>query len=295
MRAVMYSSRTKFTLLFLILSSFIFSPLKTNAEDIIIYVTNNVYIDYLQLVKNRDITTITNFSGTGARRDVIDMIIVQQALKFGGFKHNFIFLPSTHNFRNTELLVKGQELLSFDSFWLNDANHISKDVYVSNSVIRKGEYNAGIYTSPNNKKVLDIKNLNDLKSFTAVSTPNWKTDWQTLSALPLKRLIREDDWINMASMVSAQQVDLFLMPFHSSDDGSFHLRDIHLKPVKNIAIELHDSRHFIISKKHPLGYKAYRAINIGLQQLRKQKTITRAYKEAGFFIDKSQFKVLNSS
>ena len=275
------------------ISFYLSSSSEVKADDVIVYVTDNVYIDYLKFVNNRDVLKINHFNGTGARRDVIDMVIIQQALALGGFEHNFIFLPNNKNFRSLELIIKGESLLSFDSFWLDDATTYNQDVYISKAVINKGEYIAGIYTSPKSKNVLNIKKLNDLKQFTAVSTPLWKTDWQTLSALPLKKLIREDDWLTMANMVSSRQVDLFLMPFHHGDNGRFTLRNIDLVPVKNIAIELHDSRHFIISKKHVLGYQAYHAINKGLALLRKQHTITRAYREAGFFIDKSQYNILN--
>jgi len=258
-----------------------------------IFIRDDVYNDYQQFVAGRDVLAITDFTGKNIRRDVVDMIIAQQALKLGGFNYSFSYSPGKVNFRNTRLLQTGKLLISFDSYWSSDALAIESDVYISDAVIRKGEYIAGIYTSVKNSAVLAIKNRADLENFTAVSTPKWRTDWATLQALPLKKLIREDEWLSMARIVNIGWVDFLLMPFNSTADQSFHLGKITLVPVKNIAIMLNDSRHFVISKKHPQGKSALNAINIGLAKLRKQGAIVKAYRQAGFFIDTSNIKILN--
>jgi len=263
------------------------------SNDILIYIRDDVYIDYQNFVGNRDVLAIDNFSGKAVRRDVVDMIIAQQALKLGGFNHTFRYAAGKVNFRNTKMLQNGQLLLSFDSYWQQDAQALADKVYISAPVIRNGEYIAGIYTTPNNSKVLAIKSLADLHDLTAVSTPLWRTDWQTLQALPLKELIQENSWLSMARMVNMQWIDFLLMPFNSTPDQSFTMEKIHLVPVKNIAIVLKDSRHFVISKQHPQGKAAFIAIDKGLSILRKQGAIVKAYQQAGFFIDKNQYTVLN--
>ena len=271
------------------------SELKTQTplNPINIFIRDDVYNDYQKFVAGRDVLAITDFTGKNIRRDVVDMIIAQQALKLGGFNYDFSYSPGKVNFRNTRLLQTGRLLISFDSYWSSDANAIAADVYISNAVIRKGEYVAGIYTSIKNTAVLAIKKKKDLKKFTAVSTPKWRTDWATLKSLPLKKLIREDEWLSMARMVNIGWIDFMLMPFNSTTDKSFHLGKITLVPVKNIAIMLNDSRHFVISKKHPQGQAAFNAINIGLAKLRKQGAIVKAYRQAGFFIDTPQINILN--
>ncbi len=160
-------------------------------------------------------------------------------------------------------------------------------------MIRNGEYVAGIYTSPYNQKVLRLRTLDDLKDLTSISTPKWRTDWQTLQSLPLKELIKENSWLSMARMVNLQWVDFMLMPFNYNPDQSFTMDKIFLVPVKNIAIVLKDSRHFVISKTHPQGNAAFIAINKGLKILREQKAITKAYTEAGFFINRDNYTILN--
>lgn len=263
------------------------------AEDIVIYIRDDVYNDYINFLDGRNVLEITNFSGKTIRRDVVDMIIAQQALKLGGFEHNFQYAPGKMNFRNTKLLELGRLLISFDSYWYSDAEALGDTVFISAPVIRNGEYVAGIYTTKTNQAVLNIQTLDDLSSFTAVSTPKWRTDWATLQELPLKELIREDEWLSQARMVNLGWIDFLLMAFHSTPDKSFTLEKIHLVPVDGVGVELKDSRHFVISSKHPLGKKAYAAINTGLEKLRETKSITKAYTQAGFFVDKSKVNIIN--
>lgn len=269
------------------------NPCYARSNDILIYIRDDVYVDYQEFIGNRNVLAIDDFSGKTVRRDVVDMIIAQQALKLGGFNLSFRYASGKVNFRNTKMLQNGKLLISFDSYWQQDAQALADKVYISAPVIRNGEYVAGIYTSPNNSKVLAVKSLADLHSLTAVSTPLWRTDWQTLQALPLKELIKENSWLSMARMVNLQWIDFLLMPFNSTPDQSFTMEKIHLVPVKNIAILLKDSRHFVISKQHPQGKAAFTAIDKGLSILRKQGAIVKAYQQAGFFIDKNQYTVLN--
>lgn len=286
-----------FPLIILFLATLL-APFNSNhsyaaSNKILISIQDDVYIDYQKFVGDRDVLTIKDFSTKIIRRDVIDMIIAQQALKLGGFNLSFSYAPGKVNFRNTKMLQTGQLLISFDSYWQQDAQAISDSVYISEVVIRNGEYIAGMYTSPKNTKMLAVKTLADLREFTSISTPRWRTDWQTLQSLPLKKLMQENSWLSMARMVDIQWIDFLLMPFNSTADQSFTLEKIHLVPVKSIGIILKDSRHFVISKAHPKGEQAYKAINKGLKILRKNGDIVKAYQQAGFFIDPEKYIVLS--
>lgn len=263
------------------------------AKPLTIYIRDDVYQDYLAFLNGRDVLELTDFSGSFMRRDVADMVLLQQALKLGGFHNSFQYLPGKVNFRNTKMLESGELLLSFDTYWLSDAGKLGDKVYISSPIVKRGQYMAGIYASPKNTKVFAIKKQDDLKQLTAVSTPKWHTDWATLPVLPLKELIREDEWLSQARMVHMQWVDFMLMPFYPSPDGSFVLEQIKLQLVPGVAVLLDDSRHFVISKAHPQGKLAYTALNKGLTLLEQQGRIEQLYSQAGFFIDQKKYKVLN--
>lgn len=260
-----------------------------------IFIRDDVYEDYQKFVAGRDVLSIRDFHSPFMRRDVADMVLLQQALALGGFQRTFLYLPGKVNFRNTKMLETGELLLSFDTYWLSDARALKDKVWISSAVIKKGQYLAGIYTSPSNSKVFSLKTLSDLKELSAVSTPKWHTDWQTMSALPLKELIREDEWLSQARMVHMQWVDFMLMPFVNSKDGVYKLEQIQLKLVPGVAILLNDSRHFVVSKNHPAGAEAYAALQRGLEKLEKNGRIQQLYRQAGFLVDQTQYKVLNSA
>ncbi|MCT6699014.1 hypothetical protein [Rheinheimera sp. 4Y26] len=271
-------------------------PLKAASSEttaIEIFIRDDVYEDYQKFVAGRDVLTITEFHSPFMRRDVADMVLLQQALALGGFQRNFVYLPGKVNFRNTKMLQNGELLLSFDTYWLSDAKALADKVLISQPVIKKGQYLAGIYTSPNNQKVLRLKELADLRELTAVSTPKWRTDWQTMSALPLKKLVREDEWLSQARMVHMQWVDFMLMPFVNSKDGLYQLEQIQLKQVPKVAVLLDDSRHFVVSKHHPAGAEAYAALQLGLAELEKNGRIQQLYRQAGFLVEPGRYKVLN--
>ena len=225
---------TNFLISILLLQIFLYSPF-SKAEDILIYIRDDVYEDYIKFVNGRDVLKIENFSGKNIRRDVVDMIIAQQALKIGNFQHEFTYAAGKLNFRNTKMLESGRLLISFDTYWLSDAKALNDSVYISAPVIRKGEYIAGIYTSPNNKAVLAIKELSDLQNFTAVSTPKWRTDWQTMQAIPLKDLIQEDEWLSQARMVNLGWIDFLLMAFKAISFKALSLKVSFAPSILNIS------------------------------------------------------------
>lgn len=262
-------------------------------EEIPVYIRDDVYEDYLKFLDGRPVLSIVEFRGNTMRRDVADMVLLQQALALGGFTKNFYYQPGKFNFRNTKMLENGDSLLSFDTYWLNDAKALSGKVYISEPVVRRGEYLAGIYTSPENKAVLQVQTLDDLRTFTAVSTPKWRTDWETMQALPLKELIREDEWLSQARMVHMRWVDFMLMPFFHDEHGLYQLEQIRLQVVPGVAILLNDSRHFVISKAHPDGRAANEALNKGLRILRENGRIEQLYRQAGFMLPTGAVRILN--
>lgn len=281
--------------------SFIFSLLlcwvttASGAGQIDIFIRDDVYEDYLKFVDGRDVLSITEFTSPFLRRDVADMVVLQQALALGGFNRKFNYIPGKVNFRNTRMLENGELLLSFDSYWLTDAKAIASKIYISDPVIKKGQYLAGIFASPLNAKVFTVTSSAQLAQLTAVSTPKWQTDWQTLSNLPLKKLVREDEWLSQARMVHMQWVDFMLMPLFNTPDGKYQLEKIQLKMVPKLAVLLNDSRHFVISRNHPQGKAAFTALNSGLKQLESTGQIERIYTRAGFLVDHAKYNILNAT
>ncbi|WP_230090617.1 hypothetical protein [Pseudoalteromonas rubra] len=257
------------------------------------YIRDDVYADYLRFLNGRAPLEVSQFSGNYVRRDVVDMVLVQQALALGGFKKSFTYRPGNVSFRHSNLLEQGKLLLSFDSYWLDDAKAKVDKLFISDAVIRRGEYFAGIFYAPENLAVARITQLNELRELSAVSTSRWRTDWQTLNNLGLKHLMNEPVWASQAQMVNRQWVDFMLMPLMPSLNNEFRLDDILLVAHPNLVVQFDGSRHFVVSRLHPDGERAFKALQSGLKQLRSQGRIRQAYQQAGFIPDLQRYRVLN--
>lgn len=118
------------TLLVLLLCCF-----SANAS-ILIYIRDDVLKNYEEFLAGRSVHEIDNFDNEFIRRDVVDMVLVQQAIRLGGFNGLFDYAAGRVNFRNTKLLEEGKLLLSFDSYWLSDAEQMKDFIYISEPVIR---------------------------------------------------------------------------------------------------------------------------------------------------------------
>ncbi|PAY02462.1 hypothetical protein CKO50_04325 [Pseudoalteromonas sp. HM-SA03] len=270
-----------------------FAGVLNASEALNVFIRDDVLANYQRFVGERDVTKITDFSGQYLRRDVVDMVIAQQALQKGGFDKTFIFTPGFVSFRESNLLEKGEQLLHFDSYWKADLENKGRLLFISEPVIQKGQYFAGIYHGIDNQKVKQLKEEQGLTQLTSVSNPKWQTDWQTLESLPLKQLHAESDWMSQARMVSKGWVDFMLMPLMPKRDNRFVLEDVELIANEHLVVLLNDSRHFAVSRLHPEGERAFAALQKGLAILREQGRITSAYQQAGLIPDLNKYQVVN--
>jgi len=253
-----------------------------HAEKVTISVETDVYNIAQQIIADRDILAVKDFSSPSAQRDVVEFILVQQALALGGADLNFSFTLGNYDARNIKLLLDGSLLINFDSMWLSQVEKYSDDLYISAPVINKGEYWAGLYTAVDNNKALATKQLSDLKKLSVISNNNWYVDWKTLNQISPKVLIHDEEWVSMAKLVSLKWVDVMLAPFNLKQPFTYQGDDYKIVAIDKVKVALNDSRHFVVSKKHPLGRETFIALQKGMEQLRKQGAINKAYRESGF-------------
>ena len=213
----------------------------------------DIYHHAQEILAGQSPLTIENFSGEHSQRDVVEFILVQKALSLGGLDLDLSFAIGNYDARNIRLLQEGLLLINFDTMWLSQVINLKKDIYISDAMIRKGEYWAGIYTSVQNKEKLSIKHLDDLKQLTIASNKNWYVDWQTLSQINPKKLIHQEEWLSMAKLVSLGWVDVMLAPFTQQSPFSYQGNDYKIVAIEGVKIALNDSRHFVVSRKYPYG------------------------------------------
>ncbi|WP_105168011.1 hypothetical protein [Pseudoalteromonas sp. T1lg23B] len=253
------------------------------AVTIPITIEEDIY-NYAQIIlADESIETINDFSHPLCQRDIVEFVLLQRALKLGGLELNFKFELGNYDARNVKLLVDGLLLVSFDTLWYQQAQQHIERLYISDAIIRKGEYFAGLYASP--KNVTNIKNkiAANLSQVSVISSRSWHTDWITLSALRPKQLHEESDWIVMAKMVSRGWVDTMLVSFNNTMPFEYRGIDYRIIAIDGIKVPLQDSRHFVVSRLHPLGEATFKALQAGIKQLRASGFIEQSYKQCGFF------------
>ena len=253
-----------------------------NKPKVEITIESDIYHYAQAIIQDRPIASITNFKHKTVQRDVVEFILIQQALLLGGLELEFEFKLGNYDARNILLLEKGLLLMSFDSVWLSQATAMSDAVYISEPVITKGQYMAGLFTAKGNEALHNVAQQQHLHDVSIVSSHDWPVDWQTLQTLKPKSLLHESDWISMAKMVSRGWVDAMLVPFNTSFPFEYTGDGYHLVAVPNIKVALNDSRHFLVSKKHPLGAQTFAALQKGLAILKESGQIEKAYIDAGF-------------
>ena len=94
-------------------------------------------------------------------------------------------------------------------------------------------------------------------------------------------------------MVKAKSLDVWGI-FQNTPGMTLKVENIILVPLAGQKVALNGSRHFGISKKHPLSKKIEKALEQGIKSMRVEGLITKAYKEAGFIHPKiNHWQVIN--
>lgn len=278
-------------------------------QTIELLVIKGVIADLPAFLQKDSLFTVNDFDRPGVRRDLVDYILLRQALNIGlklnnndnVIIKNTLWHSSSYN-RLLSNLQLGKFTLYSNTVWREDfredplANSLFKNalehLYISSPTLRYGEFEAGLYMNPDNPKIAPL----ELSKLRAVSSKQWRPDWQALSELPLKQLYNEINWENMLKMVQSQRADFMLIPFSREPNLSYNALGITLIPTPGVKVAIAGSRGWAISRDHPSGDIAYQAIEKGLQELRKQGVIPRAYIEAGVInAQVADWKIINNS
>lgn len=260
-----------------------FSLTAVAVENLPIVTADDVYEEYLCLVDNRELMLIDDYSGKCSKRVTVEIILIQQMLALGGFQQPFKLEPGYYNLKERKLIKSGLLLVSVDSVWHSEAQAMKEFAYISPPIIRAGEFVAGFYTISTNEEILATKTLAELRELTIVSSKNWTNDWQALQQAKFTKVYHEPIWTSQAKMVEQKLADVMLIAFSNDEQMSYLFWNKLYKPIPNFFLRLSESRHIIISKKHPLGKQAYEALVKGMEILRARGTITKAYEQSGLF------------
>lgn len=271
------------TVWILLLTIFLlFYPTAAEAEPALL-VPEDVMADYERLLNGRDPLALEDFSGTGSRRDVVEMILIQQALEAAEVNLDFRFEVENSYEDILQGLVAGQALATGTTAWLSDLMPRHADTRITTALIGQGEFVAGIYVRPDNEQALQVSQADDLKALTGISSRSWRADWVTLEALDLGGLIDAASWSDMVSAVLAGEADFLLAPFQPTPGMVLTVGEQELVPIPGVKLGLVGSRHLAVSRAHPEGSLFNSALQLGLLRLKEEGVVRQAYTDAGFY------------
>ena len=211
---------------------------------------------------------------------LMELVLLCQALSLGGIEPEFKLTPVPSQDRALRLLQTDNYFTAAFTFWNKDANpqfHV-----ISKALIKNGEFFKGIYTSPKNMRLLQLKDPDELKQFKSVSNPSWHVDREVLNCLGVEYDIVVS-YPQMLRMVEARRVDFILHNFANHPKLHQHAFGTILKPVEGIKVAMRGSLHFVISKNYDIKHNLYSTLEKGLSELEKRNTIRRAYNDSAFF------------
>lgn len=250
------------------------------------------YHKYNQWVEGTSCEKIDNFDSPYAHRVTVELMLVCKALHLSGVNPVINLINFDYIARAKKVMRKGELDMSAQSRWLSSIN--PEIFYISQPIVRKGEFKKGIFGLESNKALFKVDSLEKLREFTALSSQNWTVDWRTIKELGLPVENSNGQIQMMYQMINKKRADYVLGEFRSADSFSNEFDGVTLTAVPNITLVLNESRHFIVSKNSPNAKKIFEALEKGIDILRSQGTIERAYFESGFYNNKvKNWKVLS--
>jgi len=228
--------------------------------------------------RDNDPCNIHDYSGTS--RSVISLILMQQAADIGGLPFSPLFRKAPNPGRALLQVKQGKAVAFAGDMWRCEADDT---MIISPPVVRKGEFEKGIYGKKENRRLMTVRSLKDLQKLSTAVDLTWTQDIDVLQKMHIGSIIKVPRYSLMLRLVDSGRVDFILGELGgSTKDLSFQHYDITLYPVPGVKIALNDSRHFLFSKQHPMGKRLAQAVTRGMTVLRKRGTIRRALEQCGF-------------
>lgn len=252
-------------------------------EPVLIAVNEDIPADYRRFLNGRNPLDVQTFDTDGARRDIVELTLLMQALHLGGFHKPIELRVEPSYLRLLRGVADGRFVSSGALMWKNDIDLLRANLHISQPLVKDGEFIVGIYTPQKNIQRFNRLSIAQIKNLKVVTNPQWKSDVDTLQNLGFNNITYSPNWVNITRMLGADRADITLAPFQTTDHMTITVGDVVLYPIHGIKVAISGSRHWPVSRKHPDGEAFYKALESGLSQLESKGTIARAYRECGFF------------
>jgi hypothetical protein len=229
------------------------------------------------------VAEITNFNSPFATRSTVDFVLELQALIAGGLEFDYELHVLPNNARTRNEVVQGYADLSAETVWDIDIASEGNALIATSPLIRNGEFDKGLYTVPSNERMLKVTTLEELRGFVGATVLSWQVDVRTLEAMGVSKIERVFKAESLFSVIKERRADFTLLEFASTSDMSITHGDVKLVPVPGCKVALPGSRSWVVSRGSPHATALVQALERGLQVLRNEGRVEKAFRESGFF------------
>ncbi len=247
-----------------------------------VVVMRDVYSDYQHFLAKRDPLSLAHFSGPHSRRDVVELVLLQQALQRGGAQRELRFVLTDSEDRSLKTLASGEADIIGASTWKSSLGSYAPKLLVSRPLIAEGHFMAGLYFPQGHPALATLpRQPQDIHRYTAICAGNWSPDLITLGRLG-SPVLKTENWESMLGMLKKRRGDFLLAPFQPTPDLRLETDGLVLLPVPGLKVSLAGSRHFMLARQGPEAALLQAAVDRGITSLEQDGTLQRAYRESGF-------------
>ncbi|MBU2924836.1 hypothetical protein Q4530_08185 [Colwellia sp. 1_MG-2023] len=212
-------------------------------------------------------------------RLLIDMKVTCLAFKELGLKLNIDLIPFPNILRAIAMVELGKVDTIAPTVWQSLIN--KSTLHSSIEVIRKGEYEKGIYVNKNHPLLSLPSNEIDLNNYTGITLSSWPHDLEILNQLTSK-IAPLSHVPSLPLMLKYKRADFMLSDFPNLGSLNYQISEMNIVPMAGMKVIIYDSRHFIVTNKTENGDRYYKYLNEGLKALRNKGIINKTYAEMGF-------------
>ncbi len=222
--------------------------------------------------KQKQAFELTYMDMKDIHRGIIRLVIFEQALHKVGLKAKIEFVTSPNAQRSQYMVQTGQVLLSMKLF-TDDST--PKGILKSSALIGYKDRIRGIHGLKSNHALMNVKTLEDLKNFSAVTTITRESDFKLLQKIGPSNLQLVNKREFIFTRIAYRNVDFTIFAIEKEFEVKHEA--ITLAAVPGLLIQTNSSMHFLISKKHLHGQMVFQALEKGLAKMQEQGLIKMYY------------------
>ncbi len=250
-----------------------------HAAGVVILVPANVLIEFRHLVDPATISNIDDYKFLQGKPEVAELVLLIQALQVGGVEDSVSIKALAEGEDILDTLASGDVVLAGTSFWRSEVQSDRDKFWLSDALIRQGEYSLGVYTCGKPLRAQQL--LNGLPHYTGVFAGNETVSLKTLQSIGVKRLLIMENNDAVVDVLCNGGADFTFAPFPATGNLVISAGKKQLQPVQGIKVGVEGSRHFLVSKANGRGRSVYFMLQRGLRKMRVKGTITQAYQQSG--------------